>query len=197
MVRCPSTMTFPGTDSYFQILIIILRGRKTDRSWCLTLLVALFVHGREPKFCLWCWLSTNVAWVLITGTGQPYPLSALPQWFCFNGLQMWTGLIDEETEWRWHLWLVWETQEKLECLAVYQCMKTKSKLQHVFQDPCGRRSTYFSKLLNSCVAWTLEILKSLEKRKLPGKKFFPKYALWYVSVASVVSTQSIMCLHCK
>lgn len=71
------------------------------------------------------------------------------------------------------------------------------KLQHVFQDPCGRRSTYFSKLLNSCVAWTLEILKSLEKRKLPGKKFFPKYALWYVSVASVVSTQSIMCLHCK
>lgn len=127
MVWCPSTLTFPGTGSYFQILIITLHGRNTDRSWCLTLLVALFVHRCVPKFCLWCWLSTNVAWVLITGTGQPYLLSALPQRFCFTGLQMWTGLIDEETEKRWHLWLVWEVQEKLECLAVYQCIKTKSQ----------------------------------------------------------------------
>lgn len=37
------------------------------------------------------------------------------------------------------------------------------KIQHLFQDSSGRRTTCFIKLLSSYVAWTLEILESFEE----------------------------------
>lgn len=136
MLRCSPKMTFPGIDSCYQV--IILRSRSTGRSWFLLLLVALSAHGCEPMLCLRCWSSMSEAWKLVTCTGQPLLVSALPLCFHFTGLQMWTGLTDEETEWRWYLWPAWETQEKLGCLAVYWCIKTiPPKIQHLLQNPVG------------------------------------------------------------
>lgn len=119
----PSTLTFPGTGSYFQILIITLHGRNTDGR--VTLLVALFVHRCVPKFCLWC-CSSNVAWVLITGTGQPYLLSALPQRGSAS-LDCRCGQVDWWKQRKDDICDIQRGPGKLECLAVYQCIKTKSQ----------------------------------------------------------------------
>lgn len=95
MWRHSPKMTFPGIDSHYQI--IILHSKNTCRSWFLPLLVALPAHGHELKLCLQCWLSLKGAWAVLACSGQPLRLPALPLCFRFTGLQMWTGLIDEET----------------------------------------------------------------------------------------------------
>lgn len=110
----------------FRILIITLRGSLQT--------------GADAWLCWWLSLSTdvcpsfafgadylNVARVLITGTGQPYLLSALPQRFCFTGLQMWTSWLMKKQRKHDICDLSERVQEKLECLAVYQCIKTKSQ----------------------------------------------------------------------